>query len=144
MASGDFGAAADAFEQALGYWTGPALADVGDYPFAAASARRLQDLRIALVEARNDAYLGVGRHLEVLADADSWIAMEPLREHLQRAARRRALPRGTASRQRCARVRTCASSFAMSSGWNRHRKCRRWSGVCSTRTKVSLRTRVAC
>jgi DNA-binding SARP family transcriptional activator len=83
LAAGDFGAAADAFEQALDYWTGPALADVGDYPFAAASARRLQELRIALVEARNDAYLGGGRHLEVLSDADSWIAMEPLREHLR-------------------------------------------------------------
>jgi len=75
--------AARIFERALSLWTGDALQDVADFEFAAAPAQQLHDLRLMLVEARNDAYLMDGRHLAVLADIDSWVAGEPLREHLR-------------------------------------------------------------
>jgi DNA-binding SARP family transcriptional activator len=83
LAMGDSSAAANAFERALGSWTGDALHDLNSYQFCELAARRLNDLRIALVEARNDAYLGDSRHLEVLADAERWIDAEPWREHLR-------------------------------------------------------------
>jgi len=73
LAVGDVSAAADAFERGLALWMGDALHDLREHRFYEGVARRFADLRIALVEARNDAYLSVGRHLEVLADADTWI-----------------------------------------------------------------------
>jgi len=75
--------AAHKFEAALALWTGDALQDLTDFEFAVAPAQQLRDLRLMLVEARNDAYLMDGRHLAVLADIDSWVAAEPLREHLR-------------------------------------------------------------
>jgi DNA-binding SARP family transcriptional activator len=75
--------AAVAFEDALGLWTGKALEDLGGLPFAAAGVRRLHELWFALVEARNDAYLMDGRHLEVLVDIDTMVDSEPLRERLR-------------------------------------------------------------
>ena len=86
--------AADCFDRALSLWTGDALQDVSDFSFVYEAARRLHELRVELVEARNDAYLMIGRHLEVLADIDAWVALEPLREHLRRASGCRAVPRG--------------------------------------------------
>jgi DNA-binding SARP family transcriptional activator len=83
LAAGDAETAADAFERGLALWTGDALHDLSDYPFNAVAAGRLADLRMVLVEARNDAYLICGRHLEVLGDAESWIDAAPLREHLR-------------------------------------------------------------
>lgn len=83
LAAGDASAAADTFERALALWTGEPLQDLQGYAFRDVAAPRLNDLRITLVEARNDAYLGAGRHLEVLADAEMWIDAEPWREHLR-------------------------------------------------------------
>ncbi len=83
LAMGDGFAAAHAFERALALWTGDALQEVQAYGFCEVASRRLADLRIALIEARNDAYLSSGRHLEVLADAETFIGAEPWREHLR-------------------------------------------------------------
>jgi DNA-binding SARP family transcriptional activator len=75
--------AAEAFEQALACWNGEPLADLVDFPFHAAAVRRLHELHLTVYEARNDAYLNAGRHLEVLADIDAWTARERMREHLR-------------------------------------------------------------
>ncbi len=75
--------AASAFERALSLWSGHALDDLADLPFAGDAARRLRELWLSLVEARNDALLIDGRHLEVLADIEPVLADEPLREHLR-------------------------------------------------------------
>jgi DNA-binding SARP family transcriptional activator len=83
LAGNDGRRAAEAFERALLLWTGDALHDIEKFSFAAAAARRLRELRVTITEARNDAYLRDGRHLEVLGDIDSWVASEPLREHLR-------------------------------------------------------------
>ncbi|MBO2445469.1 AAA family ATPase [Actinomadura barringtoniae] len=69
---------------ALDLWRGPALADVADAEFAAATIARLQELRLAAFEDRVDAELDLGRpagplvpELEALAGA------HPLRERLR-------------------------------------------------------------
>ncbi len=83
LAMGNNSGAANAFERALALWTDHALDDLNEYGFSEVAARRLKNLRVALIEARNDAYLAAGRHLEVLGDADAWIEAEPWREHLR-------------------------------------------------------------
>lgn len=83
LASNEGSRAGDAFERALALWTGDALQDVGEFSSPHGAAERLRELRVMLVEARNDAYLMDGRHLEVLSDIDFWVTSEPLREHLR-------------------------------------------------------------
>jgi DNA-binding SARP family transcriptional activator len=83
LGQGEATRAASAFERALSLWGANALEGLTGFPFAEGATRRLRDLRLALVEARNDAYLLGGRHLEILADIDAFIAAEPLREHVR-------------------------------------------------------------
>jgi DNA-binding SARP family transcriptional activator len=83
LASNEGARAADLLEQALALWDGDALQGLEEFSFSVEVAHRLHQLRVTLVEARNDAYLNDGRHLEVLADVDSWVTLEPLREHLR-------------------------------------------------------------
>ena len=54
------GTAADA----LALWRGPALADLAYEPFARAEAARLDDARLAALEARIDVDLADGRHAD--------------------------------------------------------------------------------
>jgi DNA-binding SARP family transcriptional activator len=83
LASNEGGRAADLFDRALALWDGDALQGLEEFSFSVEAAHRLHQLRVTLVEARNDAYLMDGRHLEILVDIDSWVATEPLREHLR-------------------------------------------------------------
>ena len=83
LALNDATRAADLFDTALALWTGEPLDDLASFPFHQSAARRISDLRLTVYEARNDAYLMGGRHLEVVADIDEWVAAEPLREHLR-------------------------------------------------------------
>jgi DNA-binding SARP family transcriptional activator len=71
------------FERALALWTGDALEDLTELPFAADWSGRLRDLWLDVIEARNDAVLRSGRHLEVLVGIDALLESEPLREHLR-------------------------------------------------------------
>ena len=75
--------AAALFEAALGLWVGDPLGDLADLTFVRNAVHRLHELRFALLEARNDAYLMDRRHLEVLADIDALVGSEPLRERLR-------------------------------------------------------------
>ncbi|HEY5170808.1 MAG TPA: BTAD domain-containing putative transcriptional regulator [Acidimicrobiia bacterium] len=83
LANSEGARAADAFDRALSLWTGDALQDLEDFSFSLTAAQHLHDLRMMLVEARNNAFLADGHHLQVLADVDSWVAVEPFREHLR-------------------------------------------------------------
>ncbi|RZQ62381.1 ATP-binding protein [Amycolatopsis suaedae] len=74
--------ASELLGQALRLWRGPALADVGEAPFAAAAAARLDELRVAAVEDRFEAELLAGRHGEILADLEAATREHPLRERL--------------------------------------------------------------
>ncbi|HEY1741466.1 MAG TPA: BTAD domain-containing putative transcriptional regulator, partial [Acidimicrobiia bacterium] len=75
--------AAVSLDAALAYWSGDALEGLADFPFYAAGLQRLSELHWTVYEARCDAYLTAGRHLEVLADIGDWIAANPLGEHVR-------------------------------------------------------------
>jgi predicted ATPase/DNA-binding SARP family transcriptional activator len=66
---------------ALELWRGEALADVADEPFAEADRVRLTEARIATIEARIDADLVLGRHVDLVAELEHLVAAHPLREH---------------------------------------------------------------
>lgn len=83
LAAGDPEQAATQLRSALALWRGPALADVGAAPFAAAQAVRLEELRVGAVEDRIEADLGLGRHRALVAELGELVAAHPLRERLR-------------------------------------------------------------
>ncbi|WP_042416202.1 AfsR/SARP family transcriptional regulator [Streptacidiphilus anmyonensis] len=82
LARGDAAQAFTALTAALGLWRGEPLSDVGGAPFAAGQVVRLAELRLAAVEARAEAGLGLGRARELIAELRAAVAEEPLREPL--------------------------------------------------------------
>lgn len=67
---------------ALKLWRGPALADVGDVPFAQSQRTRLEELRMSVWEQRIQADLDCGRHDLVVGELERAVADQPLREGL--------------------------------------------------------------
>jgi len=80
LAAGDAAIAAQRLDEALQEWRGPALADVDLVPFARAEAGRLEEERLAALEARAEALLACGRHRELIAELESLTVAHPLRE----------------------------------------------------------------
>jgi len=72
--------AAYLLSQALELWRGRAFEDVEPWDRAAIEASRLDELRLEAEELRVDAHLRSGRHLEVLAAAESMVRAAPMRE----------------------------------------------------------------
>ena len=68
---------------ALALWRGQALADLAFEPFAQAEAARLEEARLAALEARIDADLDAGRHAALTGELDALAAAHPHRERLQ-------------------------------------------------------------
>ena len=68
--------------EALALWRGPALADFADEPFARPDAARLEDARLGAHEARIEAELAAGRHVEVAAELRGLVTTHPYRERL--------------------------------------------------------------
>ena len=66
--------------QALALWRGPALADLAFDDFAQAEIRRLEELRLVAREERIGADIELGRHADVVAELESLVAEQPLRE----------------------------------------------------------------
>jgi predicted ATPase len=83
LAAGRANDAADDLGRALALWTGPALADLADEPLAASEAGRLEELRLAAVETRNDAELELGRHDALAANLEPLVAEQPFRERFR-------------------------------------------------------------
>ncbi len=79
---GEQSKAAGTLRQALALWRGPALADVQDAPFAAATISRLERLRLTAIQDRIDADIALGRAAEVLAELDALCEQHPLDERL--------------------------------------------------------------
>ncbi|MFF3666739.1 BTAD domain-containing putative transcriptional regulator [Microtetraspora malaysiensis] len=77
-------AAARAFDDALALWRGPALADLHAVPYLANAAALLEERRLAVIEARAEAYLALGWRIDLSAEA----AEHPFRERLQGLAMR--------------------------------------------------------
>jgi DNA-binding SARP family transcriptional activator/class 3 adenylate cyclase len=66
--------------EALGLWRGDPLADLEHETFAQEEIRRMEELRQAAVEERLDAEIACGRHREAIAELESVISRNPLRE----------------------------------------------------------------
>ena len=82
LEAGRYEQAAGTLRQALGLWRGQVLADLADYAFTRPEAARLEELRLAAVEARIDADLALGRHDALTAELEQLAAEHPLRERL--------------------------------------------------------------
>jgi WD40 repeat protein/DNA-binding SARP family transcriptional activator len=68
--------------EALALWRGPPLAELAFEPFAEAEIARLEEQRMAALEARVEADLAAGRHGELLGDLQRLVAAYPTRERL--------------------------------------------------------------
>ena len=82
LEAGRYAEAAETLRQALGLWRGGVLADLADYAFTRPEAARLEELRLAALEARIDADLALGRHDALTAELEQLAAEHPLRERL--------------------------------------------------------------
>jgi predicted ATPase/DNA-binding SARP family transcriptional activator len=76
-------AAAETLRLALSLWRGRPLADLPEAPFAQIEAGRLDDERLAALEARLEADLALGRDAELVGELESVIAEHPFRERLR-------------------------------------------------------------
>ena len=79
---GDWPEAARLYGQALSLWRGDPLSDIPAPAMQRAELPRLAELRMRAVEARVDADLRLGRHLELVAELLRLVDGEPLREGL--------------------------------------------------------------
>jgi DNA-binding SARP family transcriptional activator len=66
--------------EALRLWRGQPLAEFRDEPFAAAAARRLEELRLGALEQRIEAELELGEHARLVTELEELVEQEPLRE----------------------------------------------------------------
>jgi YVTN family beta-propeller protein len=82
LEAGRYAEAAGTLRQALGLWRSGVLADLADYAFTRPEAARLEELRLAAVEARIDADLALGRHDTLTAELEQLVAEHPVREQL--------------------------------------------------------------
>ena len=82
LARGDAARSGEGFREALALWRGEPLADLAFEPFAAPAIARLQELRLAAIEARIEADLALGRTAELVPELDALVTEQPLREHL--------------------------------------------------------------
>jgi len=82
LAAGNAASAATELRRGLGLWRGEVLADLGDFEFVAPFAARLNEQRLAAIEAAIDCELLAGHHAAVIGELDELIAQHPLREQL--------------------------------------------------------------
>ncbi len=82
LAAGEVTRAATVLREALSLWRGPPLEDVAYEPFAQTEIARLEEQRLAALEARVDADLATGRHGGLLGELQRLVAASPTRERL--------------------------------------------------------------
>ena len=70
-------------DDALSLWRGPPLGDLAFEPFAQVEAERLEELRLAGLEQRIEAELGLGRNAALVPELQALVAQHPLREQLR-------------------------------------------------------------
>jgi DNA-binding SARP family transcriptional activator len=83
LGRGDPAVAADALHAAMALWRGPALHELRYESFAVGEVARLEEMRVACLEARLEADLALGRHEQVLGELAALVAEHPLRESLR-------------------------------------------------------------
>jgi predicted ATPase/DNA-binding SARP family transcriptional activator len=82
LGAGEPARASETLRDALAVWRGPALADVAYASFAQPEIRRLEELRLATLEARIEADLRLGRHQALISELEAVVAAEPSHEGL--------------------------------------------------------------
>ena len=82
LADGQPEHALELMTKALALWRGAALADFAYDSWALNDARRLEEAKLALIEARLQAELEIGRHAELVPELESLVAEHPQREAL--------------------------------------------------------------
>jgi DNA-binding SARP family transcriptional activator len=82
LAAGDLDAAVTALTVALGLWRGAPLADVALLPSVLTESARLEEARLAVIETRIGAEIGLGRHEVLLPELKAMVSRFPLRERL--------------------------------------------------------------
>jgi YVTN family beta-propeller protein len=80
LQEGDAESAAGRLREALGLWRGPALADFAYESFAQSEIAGLEEARLAAVEERIDAELGLGEHARLVGELEALVHEYPLRE----------------------------------------------------------------
>jgi predicted ATPase/DNA-binding SARP family transcriptional activator len=75
------GEASERLSAALTLFRGPALADFRYEPWAQADVEQIEELEMAVREARIDAELALGRHADVIGELDYLVTGHPAREH---------------------------------------------------------------
>ncbi len=83
LAAKELPRAAARLRSALAEWRGAPLADLAYEPFAAIESARLEERRVATLEDRIEADLGLGRHGELTEELETLVARHPLREGLR-------------------------------------------------------------
>jgi predicted ATPase/class 3 adenylate cyclase len=83
LAAGEATEAVQLLDQAMTLWRGPPLADFRYEPFAQAEIARLEELRLACLEERNEANLALGSASALTAELGRMVTDHPLRERLR-------------------------------------------------------------
>src|SRR6186997_1253879 len=83
LGRGNYVEASELLVEALALWRGPPLVDVHYESFAQAEITWLEELRLAALEGRLEADLGLGRHDQVIGELETLVAENPLRERLR-------------------------------------------------------------
>ena len=82
VASGSTDASVAMLETALAAWSGPALGDLGDEPFARHEALRLEELRLQAIEELCELRIDVGLGRDVITELRRHVGEHPGRERL--------------------------------------------------------------
>mgnify|MGYP001157634344 CR=1 FL=1 len=83
LASGHVETAAGYLRRALALWRGPAFGDIEDVPAVTAEASRLEEFRLAAIEAWIEAELACGNHAWLIPPIETFVAAHPLHERLR-------------------------------------------------------------
>jgi DNA-binding SARP family transcriptional activator len=83
LAGGDALSALAHLRAALDLWHGPPLADLAYEQFAQLPIMRLEELRLATIEARVEAELALGRQETLIGELESLVSEHPLRERMR-------------------------------------------------------------
>lgn len=75
--------AVDVLGRALDEWRGDPLDEFAAMPFAIGERNRLVERRLTAVEQRIEAQLALGRHADIIAELETLVAANPLREGLR-------------------------------------------------------------
>ena len=132
--------AAARLREALALFRGEPLADLQLEPWAQPEIARLEERRLAALEARIDADLALGRHRELVPELEALAAAHPFREHLLEQLML-ALYRSGRQADALDAYRRGAARLRTSSGSSPVVRCRSSSSASCARIRLSTHPR---